>query len=413
MPARHRQRSEKRDSRSECISQVSLDHFGEHLRSQGFSANTIQLYLGLAQRFRSWLLRRRKREQPVDEASIAAFVHRRKVKDRLRQVHHIQSGLRHLLRMLRDRGELAAAPAPPPTVIDIALRDFSEHLRDNCGLAESSRRFRVYYVRQFLEGKYGRGPLRLNRLCREDLASSVARFAQRNPGAVQQFATSLRQYLRHLQLLGICDGQLVAAVPTIRKYRLSHLPRTMTEEQLRTFLSSFDRSTPLGRRNYAMALLMSGLGLRVGEVALLQLDDLNWRDGSIRIVSPKTRRTNLLPLPVHVGQAIADYLRHGRPATSHRHVFARHFAPKGIPTNASLIRAAMITAYRRCGFDPRWNGTHILRHTAANQMHQQGATLKEVADLLGHRSIETSAVYAKVNLPALAAVALPWPEVTQ
>ena len=186
----------------------------------------------------------------------------------------------------------------------------------------------------------------------------------------------------------------------------------MTEEQLDTFLSSFDRSTTTGRRNYAMAMLMGTLGLRASEVAVLQLDDINWRDSSMRIASPKSRRANVLPLPVCVGQAIADYLRHGRPATADRHVFVRHVAPKDIPLNGPLICKMATSAYRRCGFDPRWHGTHILRHTAATNMHQRGATLKEVADLLGHRSIETFAVYAKVNLPALVAVALPWPEVT-
>jgi integrase len=186
----------------------------------------------------------------------------------------------------------------------------------------------------------------------------------------------------------------------------------MTEQQLQTFLSSFDRKTAMGRRNYAIGLLLATLGLRASDVVALRLDDLNWRESSIRIASPKGRHVKALPLPHRVGQAIANYLRHGRPATSVRHIFVRHVAPKDTPLTAAAVRGMAVTAYRRCGFDPRWKGVHILRHTVATHLHQRGGSLKEVADLLGHRSIESSAVYAKVNLPELAAVALPWPEVT-
>jgi len=412
MLTRSGQRPKRRKPRPEALPLASLDHFSDYLRSLGFASNTSQLYLAVARRFRSWLHHPRKRKLFIGEASVAAFVRRCKVKSHLRHVHHVESGLRHLLRMLRGRGELADPPAPVLSTIDVAMRDFAVYLQGTCGLAETTRRFHVYYVRQFLESRFGSGPLRLSHLCRADLIGFVGRFAEQwTAGAARRLASSLRMYLRYLQLHGICDRDLVASVPTIRQYRLSHLPRTMTENQLRTFLSSFVRSTPLGRRNYAMGLLMSTLGLRVGEVALLQLDDLNWREGSIRIVSPKTHRMRILPLPAHVGQAIVDYLRHGRPATTHRQVFVRHVAPREMAITAAAVRVAMVSAYRRCGFDPRWKGTHILRHTVATQLHQRGATLKEVADLLGHRSIETSAIYAKVDHPALTAVALPWPEV--
>ena len=270
-----------------------------------------------------------------------------------------------------------------------------------------------FYIRRFLEHRFGHGRLHLKRLFRDDLVSFVGGYAKQSmPGAAQAVAAALRKYLRYLQLQGICGDELVAAVPTTPCWKLASLPRTMTEDQLRTLLSSFDRATAMGRRNYAMIMLMSTLGLRASEVALLQLDDVDWRESTLRIAIPKSRRRKTLPLPNATGRAIADYLRRGRPATSHRHVFARHVARRDVPLTGNTVREMTIRAYRRCGFDPKWNGTHILRHTVATQLHQRGATLKEVADLLGHRSIDTSAVYAKVNLPALVAVALPWPEVT-
>ena len=406
-------RSPAQGDHPEVLCQATLDEFREHLRSRGYAGTTIQQYVAAATRFRSWLCQPRRRRQPLGNASVSSFVRHCRVKRHLRHMHHIRSSLGHLLQMLRDRGELTDAPAPSPTAIDLAVQEFVTHLRDTCGLAEATYRRHAKFVRRFLESTYGSGPLRLKRLCRDDIVQFVrGSTEQATPGSNQALVGALRRYLRYLQLLGICDEQLVVAVPTIRRWRLASLPRTMSEEQLHTFLSSFDRSTATGRRDYGVALLMATLGLRASEVALLQLDDINWRESSLRIVSPKSRRVKVLPMPVTVGRAIVDYLRHGRPTVSHRHVFARHIAPREIPLNGASIRAIAIRAYRRCGFDPRWKGTHILRHTVATHIHQRGATLKEVADLLGHRSIETSAVYAKVNLPALATVALPWPEVT-
>ena len=402
-----------KSAHAEALSQATLDEFRKYLQLRGYAVTTIQQYVAVAMRFRFWLCRSRNRCQPLGDASVASFVRHCKVKHHLRYVHHLESSLGHLVRMLRDRGDLPDAPRPSPTVIDLAVQEFVAHLRDTCGQSESTCKRHAKYVHQFLKSTYGNRPLRLERLCHDDLVRFVRSFAkQATPASNRSLVGTLRRYLRFLQLLGICDERLVASVPMIRRWRLANLPRTMTEEQVHTFLSSFDRSTAIGQRDYGVAMLMATLGLRASEVALLQLDDMDWREASLRIVSPKSRRVKVLPMPVAVGQAIADYLRHGRPTVSHRHVFARHVAPRDLPLTGPSIRAIAIRAYRRCGFDPHWKGTHILRHTLATRIHQRGATLKEVADLLGHRSIETSAVYAKVNLPALVTVALPWPEVT-
>lgn len=395
------------------LCQATFSDFEAYLSARGYARSTVQQYVLTARRFDAWLRHPRKRRLAIDEEAVALFVRRSRVTKRLCRTNYLQTGLRHLLQMLRDRGEVTLISASPPTIIDAAIQKFISHMRETCGFAEATCRRHAFYVRRFLEYKYGGGALRWNRLCRDDLVNFVGEYGKRSMlRAAQAVASALRKYLGYLQLQGINVQGLVAAVPTTPCWRLANLPRMMTEEQVRTLLSSFDRSTATGRRDYAIISLMSTLGLRASEVARLQLDDLNWRDASLRIVTPKSRRTNTLPLPDAAGRAIADYLRDGRPATSHRHVFARHIAPRNIPLKGSTVQATAIRAFRRCGFDPRWKGSHILRHTVATQLHQRGATLKEVADMLGHRSIETSAVYAKVNFPALAAVALPWPEVT-
>jgi site-specific recombinase XerD len=183
----------------------------------------------------------------------------------------------------------------------------------------------------------------------------------------------------------------------------------MTEEQLARFLDSVDRSTATGRRDYAMGLCMAELGLRVSEVVEVELEDLDWRNGLMQIRSPKGRQSRQLPITHRLGKAIAGYFKAGRPNSSCRSAFLRHRAPVGKAVGRELVRGVVRRAYVRIGC-PQWTGTHILRHTAATRLHQRGATLKEIADLLGHRSIDTSKIYTKVDLPVLRTVALSWPE---
>ena len=413
MPYPHSQRCARHGSDSKGLSHASIRRLRDYLQDRGYAATTITQYLAVAERFHAWRCHSRAGSQPLGAASVMAFIRHCRATYHLHHVHHLRSGVMHLAHMLEASGELAGAPSTPPTYIDLALGEYLAHLRGTCGLAESTCQGHAFYARQFLHRKYGMGRLRYERLCPQDCTRFIADVAKRmSPISLRRVTSSIRTYLRYLQMQGQCGREMIAAIPTIPMWKLAHLPRTMTKEQLRTFLACFDRTTVLGRRDYAMALLMSKLGLRVSEVAQIQLDDIHWRDAAIRLASPKSRRAKVLPLPTHVGRAIADYLRHGRPPTSHRHVFARHGAPRGLPVTTGLIRAAMIRAYKCCGFDPAWKGTHILRHTVATHLYQSGATLKDVADLLGHRSLEASLIYTKVNLPALAAVAMPWPEVT-
>jgi integrase len=203
---------------------------------------------------------------------------------------------------------------------------------------------------------------------------------------------------------------LIAAVPRVAHWRLASLPGVLSESELNSVLRSFDRTTATGRRDYAMARCLVDLGLRAGEVAALQLDDVNWREGTLRIAKSKSKRMTLLPLPAQTGHALAQYLRFARPKTESRAVFVRHRAPRDEAVGASLVRNAIRCAYARCGLARRWTGTHVLRHTAASRLINAGATIKDIADLLGHRDLDTTTIYAKVDLRKLAKVALAWPD---
>ncbi|MDH7514139.1 MAG: site-specific integrase [Clostridiales bacterium] len=209
---------------------------------------------------------------------------------------------------------------------------------------------------------------------------------------------------------GLCKARLVNAIPSLATWKLSRIPNYLTKEQLRKFLASFDRKMPTGHRDYAIALCLARLGLRGKEVAHLTLDDIDWRSGILRINLSKVRRFSSLPLPEDVGKAIVSYLRNGRPPTAERHLFICHRNRIGKPLQSDAIRNMMRRRFKQTGMKVPSAGTHILRHTVATHMVQQGVSIKEVADFLRHRSLDTTAIYTKVNLPMLFEVALPWPK---
>src|SRR5262249_16661233 len=167
--------------------------------------------------------------------------------------------------------------------------------------------------------------------------------------------------------------------------------------------------TVSGRRNYAMLLLLSRLGLRAKEVARLQLNDIDWINGSLLVHSSKTHNQRLLPLPQDVGEALLSYLRNGRPQTTDREVFLTTLPPYRPLKNSCLISVHVKRLMARAGINRQRSGAHLLRHTAATQMVNSGATFKDVADVLGHQQLQTTGIYAKLNLAALSEVALPWP----
>jgi len=186
---------------------------------------------------------------------------------------------------------------------------------------------------------------------------------------------------------------------------MSPLPKGISAAELDRLLASCDRQCARGRRDYAILCLLSRLGLRAGEVAAMMLEDLDWRRGEL-VVHGKARTEEALPLPADVGEAIAGYLRSGRPRADSRSVFLRCYAPRrGL--SAQAVTGIVYDACDRAGI-PRV-GAHRLRHTAASQMLAKGASLAEVGEALRQRSAASTAIYAKVDRARLAALARPWP----
>ena len=392
-----------------------IELYATYLDSRGHSPHTIRHYVSAVEHFGVWLSSEHIAIEDVTRATIDSFLcdhlpNCRCLIPASTSVHEVRAALAHLPRV-PGIPISPARPASPPNPVDAALEHYGSYLRDTCGLAQSSCTNRVRYAREFLRHKFADGPVMWGTIRPEDLMAFVTGYADRSHRrSAQAAASSLRSLLRFLQLHGECEPALVATVPSIPRWRLDHLPRTMPDDQLRLFLAGFDRSTPTGRRDYAMALCQVNLGLRVSEVSALHLEEVDWRAAALRIEGGKSRRSRVLPLTEGVGRAIAEYLCNGRPATPCRHVFVRHTVPVGTALGADLIRGAIRRAFARVEGCAHWAGTHVLRHTAATRLHSRGASLKEVADLLGHQSIDTTAIYTKVNLPTLATVALPWPE---
>jgi integrase/recombinase XerD len=302
---------------------------------------------------------------------------------------------------------------PQSLTLDALIEAFEQHQRRTRGLRDQTLHGYARFVRGLIREAVGDGPIDLQRLGPSDVIRFVRTMAGRfSPRSMKAVGTALRSFLRFLRTEGVCDERLEAAIPAVAHWRLSTLPRCLTDEQLDQMLASFDVSTPCARRDRAIVLCLSTLGLRPGEVAALHLEDMDWRRGTVHLRTRKTRRGAVLPLPRDAGRAIVDYLRQERPRTGERRLFVQHLGRRrGAPVSSAVVSATVVRALRRAGIEAPLGGAYVLRHTVASRMVRRGTSLKEVGDFLGHRCLDTTTIYAKLDVPALCEVALPWPEV--
>jgi integrase/recombinase XerD len=316
--------------------------------------------------------------------------------------------LRPLLDYLQELGAVAAlGPAAATSPCERLLGRYRDYLLAERGLAASTVELNVRMVRPFLAYQLpDDGQLDLQRLSAGEVAAFVVAQSRKRPRSVGRLVTGLRSLLRFLHVDGVIDRPLAMAVPPVASWSLSGLPKALSSDQVAALLNSCNRNSSTGCRDLAILTLLVRLGLRAGEVAGLRLDDIDWRRGEI-IVRGKANRYDRLPLPADVGQAIVDYLRHARPATAlGRTVFVWAQAPhRALTSNA--VTTVVANAGRRAGIG--LIGAHRLRHTAATAMLHAGGSLTEIGQVLRHRRVLTTAVYAKVDLQGLRLVARPWP----
>jgi len=393
----------------------SVDAYVRHLSERGYAPKTVQIYLESVAHFAHWSGRHCIGLPAIDEAAVKRFLIRHlpfcRCAQRCQRTRpSAAAALAHLLDLLRAENRIAAKKSRDPATISDESHRFEHYLTQVCGLKPATCNDRLKHVRAFLLDRFAARSIRISVLKPADVIRFLSEYTKRWGASSKHHAgDSLRSYFRFKALNGEHTVGLSEAIPTVAQWRLARLPKGISVEQTTRLLKAFDRNCPTGKRDYAITRCFIDLGLRTTEVAGLGLDDIDWRQGLVHIRG-KGRRVDALPLPEATGCAIVDYLRHGRPQTSSRALFLRHRPPLHMPAATSgVVRAAVRCAARRCGVERCFNGPQVLRHTLAERLVQRATPLKQIADLLRHRSLDTTTIYAKVDLPSLSRVALPWP----
>jgi site-specific recombinase XerD len=379
-----------------------LDDVVVWLQSRGYSLLPIRLRIREAPRLEARLRRRGIRDvRQLSRDELLAFAPRNAAGD-----VYMAALVHSLARFLDERG-LLKRPAPTPA--EQLVSAYCSHLERVRGLAASTV---VQHERtasdllSFLGFKRGSDLRDLRPARIEDFVRRVGERIGRE--SLQHTVAQLRSFLRFLETRGNAPRGLPFAIDTPRVYRGERLPRSLPWETVTAFLEAISRSTSIGRRDYAMFLLIATYGLRTSEIAALRLDDVEWRASRIRVRRPKTHAPLVLPLTDPVGTALLDYLRHGRPSLPFRELFLRVRAPAG-PLKPTAVTEAFQGWTRRGRLPIPYQGPHCLRHSLAVHLLRQGTSLKAIGDLLGHRSAESTCVYLRLHVEDLRDAALDLP----
>jgi site-specific recombinase XerD len=386
-----------------------MDAFAASLRQDGYAPYNIQRFLCAAEKYAQWVHAHGYPLNAID----ADLVHRYSAglpKYRNGNLPKAAQGLSAPLKFLHQHGvthpQHGGRSLPP---LEQWLRDYDAHLEHVAGLALRTRQGYGHLVRRFLITWCGAEPPDWSALTAAAITTFVQQEAarRRNAGRKQP-AVAVRSFPRFLVFRGAIRPGLEAAAPSPPQWKYASLPARLTPTDVERVLTASSDGSAIGLRNRAILCCLARLGLRAQDVVLLRFDDVNWAEGRLTLRPGKSRRARILPLPQDVGEALVAYIRGGRPPSTSRHVFLRSRPPFRALTSAA-IWAIVRQAFTRAGIVvPPGVASHIFRHTVASQMVNQGASFKEVADVLGHQSIQTTGIYAKLELEALAAVALPW-----
>jgi len=380
-----------------------LDGFVVWLRGQGYPLLPIRLRIRATPRLDD-LLRRCGVRRPSEISSAALL---RCVPTDSQNDHYLGAVVRSLVRYLDERGVFLLPPTTPAGMLVASYRAYLQMAR---GLSAPTVAHHSRTVAEFIAFlDYDHHPDRLRQLDQAKVEDFLLVLRTRLARAsLQHSVAHLRSFLRFLAGQALVRPGLDSQLDAPRLYRGERLPRALSWETVRALLSAIDRSTPTGRRNYAMLLLVATYGLRSSEVVALTLEDVEWRAARLRVQRPKVSAPLLLPLTPEVGGALLDYLRHGRPELPYREIFLRVRAPAG-----TLKRTALWGAFQRSvrssGLSVPFQGSHCLRHSLAVHLLRQGTPLKTIGDLLGHRSAESTCVYLRLHIEDLRDVALQLP----
>jgi site-specific recombinase XerD len=384
-----------------------LDRFAQWLKQTGYTWLSGQDKLRIVVQLNQWLIAKRYRLSQLNEQLVCDF---EMAQRKYRTSHHGEkSTLARLLRLLRETNLIPALPVKKAhSPLELLVMDYAQFLIQERCLSHTSLVHRLPIARQFLTYCFRSEKIRLNTLQPCDISRFVFEAVrEQRRHHCQLVTTTLRSFLDFLYQHGRLKRSLRAAVPTVASGRPADLPVFLEPDQIEQVLRSCDRSTLCGRRDYAILLLLARLGLRAHEVCSLTLEDINWASGEVTIRG-KGGREDRLPLPPDVGRALATYIKQGRPSCSCRSIFLCLNAPyRGMVS--SPISSVVERALARTDIVCIHKGSHLLRHSLATRMLRGGASLAQIGQILRHRHIDTTEIYARVDQKALRALAQPWP----
>ncbi len=385
-----------------------VEVYAARLAKDGLARHGTWRCLNLVGDLLSWIAGNRSKLTDLDERMVERYLRYRGGKQSIQPGD--RAALKRWLSVLREAGSIAPAALLPITSQDQIFEEFGDYLRRERGLAPKSIIRHQPFIRRFLHEVCPAGVGDLGRISQESVIRYIERHARDwSAGSGKAMCWSLRAFLRYLHHKGLNPLALAGCVPSIRQWKLASLPTYLSTAQVQKVLHGCDRATAMGRRDYAILMMLAKLGLRADEVATLTLDDVDWRSGEM-LVRAKGRQRARMPIPPDVGAAIVAYLRDGRPKSSCRRLFLRSFAPHvGFASGCAITMIAK-TALDRAGIRGyAHQGAHIFRHSLATELLRSGATLSEIGQLLRHESHDTTRIYAKVDVDALRTLSLPWP----
>jgi len=382
--------------------------FAKELLRQRYTANSARSQMYLMGHLSRWLSDEYLDVQELNDVEVERYLTARRAVGCAN--HRGSRAMRPLLGYLRRLGVVSTQPdCSPKGPVEEMLERYRHYLMGERGLVSTTAYGYLHAVRPFLHGRILPGGFELDfeHLSTADVTAFVVSHCnQQSPGSAKMTVTTLRSLLKFLHVEGLVTRPLAAAVPSVAGRRLMGLPKGLEPIQVQRLLASCDRRTRFGRRDLAILTILVRLGLRIGEVASLELDNIDWRAGEI-VINGKGKCAERLPLPTDVGEAMAAYLHRVRPKSADgRTVFVRLRAPH-CALSASGVAQVIYSAAQRAGL--AHIHPHRLRHTAATQLLRAGASLSEIGQLLRHRRILTTAIYAKVDREALRTIARPWP----
>jgi len=386
-----------------------LDSFAEYLARCGYATGTARSHLTLLGHFDQWMARRRRGLGELNDELVSQFVHGRTRLGKLQRGESV--AVRQFLTHLRAHGVI---PSPAPVIDETPLgrlqRQYEQYLVLERGLAPATVTNYCGYFRGFLSERFGKEPMNLRALDVSTVTTFVVRHAPTmSPGRAKLMGTALRSVFQFLLQRGAIERDLAGCVPRMSGWRFATIPKYLNPNEVERLLQACDGQTPVGRRDRAILLLLARLGLRAGEIVALELDDIHWRAGEMSVRSSKRLPQDRLPLPREVGEALATYIRRDRPTHPTRRIFLCTKAPRRGFTGPGTVSTIVRRALGRAGLCPALKGAHLLRHSLATRMLRHGASLPEIGQVLRHRSVNTTEIYAKVDIAGLRALAQPWP----